>query len=199
MLSKPYAGSCDENKDVILDVLKRVFPEPGTVFEIGSGTGQHAVYFTEHLPHLYWQPSDLAAQLPGICMWIGEVDHNRIHAPHELDVSAAEWPVVLTDYVFTANTTHIVSWPQVQDMFRGVGRILRNGGVFAQYGPFNYGGRYTSESNARFDEWLKHRDPQSGIRNFEDLQTLAEANGLKLLADVEMPANNRTLVWQKVE
>ena len=198
MLNKPFAESCEQNKQVILNVLKEVFAEPGTVFEIGSGTGQHAVYFTEHMPHLYWQPSDLPDQIPGMCMWIGEVEHNRIHAPHELDVTAAEWPVVLADYVFTANTTHIVSWEKVQDMFAGIGRMLRTGGVFAQYGPFNYGGRFTSESNARFDQWLKDRDPQSGIRNFEDLQRLAEQHGLKLYADYEMPANNRTLVWRKV-
>jgi len=198
MLSKPYAESCEQNKDPILEVLKEVFATPGTVFEVGSGTGQHAVYFTQHMPHLYWQPSDLAEQLPGICLWISEAGHNRIHAPHELDVSAEEWPVVLADYVFTANTTHIVSWPQVQDMFAGVGRTLKSGGVFAQYGPFNYAGRYTSESNAQFDQWLKQRDPLSGIRNFEDLVALAQQHDMQLHADYEMPANNRTLVWRKL-
>jgi len=198
MLSKPYAESCEQNKEPILAVLREVFAAPGTVFEVGSGTGQHAVYFTQQMPHLYWQPSDLAEHLPGICLWISEAGHNRIHAPHELDVSAEEWPVVLADYVFTANTTHIVSWPQVQDMFAGVGRTLKSGGVFAQYGPFNYAGRFTSESNAQFDQWLKQRDPLSGIRNFEDLVALAQLHDMQLHADYEMPANNRTLVWRKL-
>ena len=198
MYSKPYAESCDQNRQPILEVLREVFSKPGTVLEIGSGTGQHAVYFTEQLPQLYWQPSDLAEHLPGIRLWISEVEHDRIHAPHELDVSDPEWPVALADYVFTANTTHIVSWPKVQDMFAGIGRTLRQGGVFAQYGPFNYAGRYTSDSNAQFDQWLKQRDPNSGIRNFEDLQQLAQAQGMVLLEDYEMPANNRTLVWRKL-
>ncbi len=198
MYEKPYAESCEQNRQPILEVLKEVFAEPGTVFEIGSGTGQHAVYFTRQLPHLYWQPSDLAEQIPGMCMWIREAGHNRIHAPHELDVSDSEWPVVLADYVFTANTTHIVSWPKVGDMFAGVGRTLREDGLFAQYGPFNYGGRYTSESNARFDQWLKQRDPESGVRNFEDLAELADRHGMQLFRDYEMPENNRTLVWRKL-
>jgi hypothetical protein len=198
MYEKPYAESCEQNKQPILQVLKEVFAEPGTVFEIGSGTGQHAVYFTEQMPHLYWQPSDLADQIPGMCMWIREAGHDRIHAPHELDVSAAEWPVVLADYVFTANTAHIVSWARVVDMFAGVGRTLKQGGFFAQYGPFNYGGRFTSESNERFDQWLKQRDSKSGVRNFEDLVELAEKHGLQLFRDYEMPANNRILVWNKL-
>ena len=196
-MNKPFAESSEQNKQPILQVLAEIFTEPGTVFEIGSGTGQHAVFFTEQLPHLRWQPSDLEDQIPGMTLWFAEVDHGRIHSPVVLDVNAPSWPVSEAEYVFTANTLHIVSWPEVQAMFAGVGKILKAGGLFAQYGPFNYGGEFTSESNARFDVWLKNRDPKSGIRNFEDLEQLAKQHGMKLFADYEMPVNNRILVWQK--
>lgn len=198
-LQRPYAESCEQNQQVILDVLQQVFTEPGRVLEIGSGTGQHAVFFTKHLPHLSWQPTDIISQLEGIRLWMEDADHDRIQPPQELDLSNTGWlfgPGL--DYAFTANTTHIVSWPLVQSMFRGIAESLKPGGRFAQYGPFNYGGQYTSESNARFDDWLKARDLNSGIRNFEDLQTLAQSHGLKLLDDYAMPANNRILVWTKV-
>lgn len=198
-LQRPYAESCEQNQQVILEVLQQVFTEPGRVLEIGSGTGQHAVFFTRHLPHLSWQPTDIISQLAGIRLWMEDVDHDRIQPPQELDLSNTGWLVDSGfDYVFTANTTHIVSWPLVQSMFRGIAESLKSGGRFAQYGPFNYGGQYTSESNARFDDWLKARDPNSGVRNFEDLQTLAQSHGLKLLDDYTMPANNRILVWTKV-
>ena len=198
MSQKPFAESCEENRQPILDVLKEIFTNQGTVFEIGSGTGQHAVYFTELLTHLDWQPSDLADQISGMQLWFAEVDHDRIRKPLELDVGSGNWPVSEVDYVFTANTTHIVSWPEVIAMFAGIGRILKSGGLFAQYGPFNYGGEFTSDSNARFDLWLKERNPLSGIRNFEDLAQLARDNDMMLYADYEMPVNNRTLVWQRL-
>lgn len=195
---RPYAESCEQNQQVILKVLQQVFTEPGRVLEIGSGTGQHAVFFTKHLSHLSWQPSDMASQLEGIRLWMEDADHDRIQPPLELDLSNSRWLLAQGfDYVFTANTTHIVSWPLVQSMFRGVAESLESGGRFAQYGPFNYAGQYTSESNARFDSWLKDRDANSGIRNFEDLQTLAQSHGLELQEDFAMPANNRILVWQK--
>ena len=198
MTKKPFAESCEQNKLPILDVLKQVFTETGNVFEVGSGTGQHAVFFTEHMSHLTWYPSDLAVEIPGMKLWFAEVEHDRIKEPTELDVVADQWPFNDMDYAYTANTTHIVSWAEVIAMFAGIGRLLKSGGLFAQYGPFNYGGQYTSGSNARFDIWLKDRDPKSGIRNFEDLVQLAEENGMKLYMDFEMPANNRILVWQKL-
>jgi len=197
MSQRPYAESCDENKQVIFDVIKNIFSEPGRLLEIGSGTGQHAVYFTRQLPHIIWQPSDIEDQIVGIKLWMEEVDHNRIQPPVVLDVSNGLWPFENMDYVFTANTTHIISWLHVVAMFKGIGKVLKSGGMFAQYGPFNYNGEFSSESNARFDQWLKGRDAESGIRNFQDLEKLAAVNGMKLFKDYEMPANNRILVWQK--
>ncbi len=198
MTKKPFAESCEQNKLPILAVLEEIFTEAGNVFEVGSGTGQHAVFFSEQMPHLNWYPSDLPTEIPGMKLWLVEVEHDRIKEPSELDVMAGQWPFNEMDYVYTANTTHIIGWSEVVAMFAGVGRSLKSGGLFAQYGPFNYGGEYTSDSNARFDVWLKDRDPKSGIRNFEDLVRLAEENGMKFYKDFEMPANNRILVWQKL-
>ena len=107
------------------------------------------------------------------------------------------WPVTETDYVFSANTVHIMSWPMVEAFFAGVGEVLRPGGDFCLYGPFSYHGRHTAPSNARFDEWLKARDPDSGVRDLDDLQRLAVAAGLELVEDFPMPVNNRTLHWRK--
>ncbi|RDH85678.1 MAG: methylase [endosymbiont of Galathealinum brachiosum] len=197
MMNKPNAPSCEQNQQVILDVLKTLFIEPGDVLEIGSGTGQHAVFFTEYLPHLIWQPGDLEAEHAGMKMWLDEVIHNRIKQPLVLDVDMPFWSVDKKDYIFTANTTHIISLAQAEKMLSHVGKYLKQGGLFAQYGPFNYNGNYTSESNANFDVWLKQRNPYSCIKDFETIESFANQNGMKLLKDIEMPANNRILVWQK--
>lgn len=196
-MNKPFAESCAQNQQVILDILKTLLTESGTVLEIGSGTGQHAVFFTEQLPHLNWQPSDLIDQHSGMQLWLDEVEHNRIKAPLEIDVDKGPWSVENIDYVYTANTTHIISSSQTENMLKHVGACLKPGGLFIQYGPFNYNGTYTSESNARFDMWLKERDPNSCIKHFETIQVLAEEHGMRILKDIEMPANNRILVWRK--
>ena len=194
---KPYSEACDQNKEPILAVLARLFAASRRVLEIGSGTGQHAVHFGSALPHLVWQTSDRPENHAGIRAWLDEAALPNVRAPLVLDV-AGQWPVGRFDAVFSANTTHIMSWPEVEHMFRGIGHVLDSGGCFALYGPFNFRGNYTSESNARFDGMLKARDPESGIRNFEDLEALAAANGLTFVEDVPMPVNNRTLVWQRV-
>src|SRR5919109_3357107 len=155
---KPFSEACERNRAPILRILKRVLAERHFVLEIGSGTGQHAAYFAPELPHLVWQASDVAENLPGIRQWVSHPP------PIELDVDK-EWPAIEADAVFSANTCHIMSWPQVERMFAGVGRLLRPGGVFALYGPFNYGGKHTSPSNAEFDQWLRRRDPASGLRD----------------------------------
>jgi SAM-dependent methyltransferase len=190
VLVKPFSEASERNRGPILEVLKRVFSNTRFVLEIGSGTGQHAAYFAPELPHLVWQASDVADNLPGIREWMSEPP------PIELDVDK-EWPRLDVDAVFSANTCHIMSWPQVERMFAGVGRLLPAYGVFALYGPFNYGGRHTSESNARFDAMLRARNPASGLRDVDDIVRLAALNGLGLEEDNAMPANNRLLVFQK--
>ncbi|MEW8584126.1 MAG: DUF938 domain-containing protein, partial [Candidatus Thiodiazotropha sp.] len=186
----------EENKAPILRVLMGLFRDRQTVLEIGSGSGQHAVHFAAAMPHLVWQTSDLEENHPGIRAWLEEAALVNTRDPILLDVRN-DWPDEAYDGVFSANTTHIMSWPEVEGMFQGIGRVLKPEGCFALYGPFNYRGGYTSESNRNFDQWLKSRDPLSGIRDFEALNELAASNRLQLAEDVEMPVNNRILVWRR--
>ncbi len=194
-MDKPFSQACENNKAPILAVLQQWF-RSGTVLEIGSGTGQHAVWFAPGLPDVHWQPSDQAGYLPGIRAWIASAPAPNLAMPLELDVLAEPWPVVddLT-HVFSANTAHIMGWDAVQAMFAGVGSRLPLHGVFCLYGPFNYDGRFTSESNQRFDAHLRTQDPAMGIRDIEALRELARENSLMLIADEAMPANNRLLIW----
>jgi hypothetical protein len=192
---KPYSEACERNKEPILAVLRIAFANCTKVLEIGSGTGQHAAYFASQLPHLTWQPSDVAEHLPGILAWQWEAHLPNLSEPIALDIDDAVWPSLGADAMFTANTLHIISWARVTRMFEQAGLLLRSGSVFVVYGPFNYNGRHTSESNARFDLMLRDRDPESGIRDFEKVDALAARNGFGLDRDVAMPANNRTLVW----
>ena len=187
---KPFSDASERNRGPILAVLKRVLKDSRRVLEIGSGTGQHAAYFAAALPHLVWQASDVAQNLPGIRQWVADP------APIELDVDR-EWPAVEADAVFSANTCHIMSWPQVERMFDKIGKI-RSLKTFCLYGPFKYAGQHTSESNARFDAMLRRNDPASGLRDFEKISALAEAAGLTLQEDNALPANNRLLVWTRL-
>jgi cyclopropane fatty-acyl-phospholipid synthase-like methyltransferase len=195
---KPFAESCAENRAPILAVLRAVFADRSRVLEIGSGTGQHAVYFAPELPHLTWQTADVPQHHAGIRLWLAEAALPNVLAPLALDVNRTEWHSGRYDAVFSANTLHIMSWPEVERLFAGIGAVLESGGVLAIYGPFNINGTFTSESNARFDAWLKARDPASGVRDFEAVDALARAQGLVLQQDVAMPANNRTLVWRRM-
>lgn len=194
---KPFSESSAENQEPILSILRSSFAAVRQVLEIGSGSGQHAVHFARHLPHLSWQSSELAPNLPGIRLWLAEAALPNTPPPLALDVNRQPWPIEPVDGVFTANTLHIVSWPEVELLFQGVGQVLLPGGVLCIYGPFNYGGAYTAPSNARFDAWLKARDPASGIRDAEAVCALAEQRGLRLEADHAMPVNNRSLVLRK--
>ncbi len=196
-MTRPYAESCDQNRDPILEVIRPQLMQSSTVLEIGSGTGQHAVYFASKLPHLLWHTSDRSEYHNGIRQWLKEADLPNIRGPITLDVIKSEWPVLGIDAVFTANTAHIMHDHEVTAMIDGTGKLLSAGGLFILYGPVNYNGQYTSESNRQFNGWLKERDPLSGIPDFEVLQQLAAHSGLELLHDYAMPANNRTLIWQK--
>ncbi len=196
---KPYAESSDINKEPILEILRKVFADRKQVLELASGTGQHAVHFGRDLPYLTWQTSELQQNHAGIQAWLDEAQLPNVFSPVHIDANDAHWPVGKFDAIFNANTVHIISWPEVERLFAGIGRVLEAGGILCLYGPFNYGGRFTSESNARFDGWLKARDSNSGVRDFEALNSLAEAQGLSLLKDIEMPVNNRTLVWQRTK
>jgi cyclopropane fatty-acyl-phospholipid synthase-like methyltransferase len=194
----PFSEACERNKDPILAILRDALAPHRQVLEIGSGTGQHAVWFARHLPQLTWQPTDRAAELPGLRDRIAAEGAPNLLPPVELDVLASPWPTVTADAVFSANTLHIIGWPGVEAFFAGVAAVLTTpGATLAVYGPFRYGGDYTSPSNAAFDQWLRRRDPASRIRDAEAVDALARAAGLTLEADHAMPANNQLRVWRR--
>jgi hypothetical protein len=213
--------ACERNKEPIRKILAQSFAHNRKVLEIGSGTGQHAVHFAAHFPHLVWQPSDTGEYLTGLRERIATERRARatersvrespvgkppagahegptnLLMPLELDVRRLPWRVEPVDALFTANTLHIMSWPTVRDLFRGLGAALAAPAVLCIYGPFRYDGQYTSTSNAEFDRFLQARDPESGLRNFEDVNALASEQGFTLSADHAMPANNQLLIWHK--
>lgn len=197
MANKPWSEACERNRGPILGVLREFFAGATRVLEIGSGTGQHAVFFAQGLPHLEWQPSDRAEHLPGISAWRDAAGLPNLRAPLPLDVDQPQWPVAACDGLFSANTLHIMSWASVCNFFRGAGQLLPPGGRLAVYGPFSYGGRHTAESNARFDAFLRARDPLAGVRDFDALSALAQEHGLVFGEDHQLPANNRLLTWRR--
>lgn len=194
-MEKPTAPSCEKNREPILEVLREHFADRRHVLEIGSGTGQHAIFFAEHLPHLRWQTSDRAENLPGITAWLQEAALPNTSLPLELDV-AAVWPEQQHDAVFSANILHIMPWSAVECLFARLPDVLAANARLVIYGPFNYGGQFSSDSNAAFDRWLKEKAPHQGIRDFKKVHALAQAAGLELVEDRAMPSNNRCLVWQ---
>ena len=194
----PYSEASERNKEPILEVLKQHFQHSQKVLEIGSGTAQHAVYFAKHLPHLIWQTSDQQHYVADIRARLNQEAGTNALSPIVIDVAQADWQAKDIDAVFSANTLHIMSEAHVEHFFRGVGRVLQQNGKLLVYGPFKYDGTYTSDSNASFDEWLKQRDEQSGIRDFEQMNQFAEQQGLQLIEDITMPSNNQCLVWQRI-
>ena len=192
----PFSDACERNKDPILAVLREAFALCTHVLEIGSGTGQHAVHFATALPGIVWQPSEVAEAMPALRKRIFNEGPSNLRAPVAIDVAELPWDVRKVDGVFTANTLHIMHWPQVQAMFANLPTVAKPGTVLAVYGPFRYGGRHMSGSNESFDAMLHARDPGSGVRDFEAVDALANAAGFTLVADHPMPANNRTLVWR---
>lgn len=196
MPDKPHAPACERNRDPILAVLHKQFAACSRVLEIGSGTGQHAVYFGAELPHVVWQTSDIGENHAGIHQWLADEGSQNVRAPLELDVSGP-WPNAAFDAVFSANTLHIMSWDEVRALFHALPDVMTPHARLVIYGPFHYGGEPTSDSNARFDASLRSQPGDMGIRDAEDVTGLTADAGLEWLADIEMPANNRCLVWQR--
>jgi len=193
----PFAEACERNKEAILEALLREFPARGRVLEIGSGTGQHVVFFSSHFPRLSWQPTERREYLDGLGARIRQEGDRNVLPPIFLDVREA-WPNQCFDAVYSSNTTHIMGWGEVCRMFAGVGPRLRSAGVFCLYGPFNEGGSFTSQSNTDFDQQLRQRDPEMGLRDVEALESLAQDHQLRLQKQIKMPANNQLLVFKKI-
>lgn len=194
-VEKPTAPSTQRNRDAILEVLRIQFAGRNRVLEIGSGTGQHAIYFAQALPFLSWQSSDRAENVQGIQLWLDEAGLPNTPDPIILDVNAPPDMGDRYDAVFSANTLHIMSWREVERLFEFLPRVMTDDALLTVYGPFNYEGCFTSYSNAQFDALLKLDDPLRGIRDFEAVDALANQAGMTLLDDHEMPANNRCITW----
>lgn len=191
-----FSPASENNKHAILVHLRNHLSDTQDLLEIGSGSGQHAIYFSQHFPSLIWQPSELAVCIPALAENVERYGSENVLAPVILDVCEHPWPISKTSAVFTANTLHIMPWNTVCRLFRGVADVLSHHGLLCIYGPFKYRGEFTTPSNAEFDQWLKHADPLSGIRDFEAVNTLALEQGLSLIKDYPMPANNQLLVFK---
>ena len=197
---KTYAPSCDKNKEDILKKLKLVIgPGNQRLLEIASGTGQHAVFFAAHFPHVQWVCSDVAAKIEGINLWLKEAKLKNLQAPLVFEIGKDPFPKEKFDLVFVSNLLHYISWKNDKTLFKDLGNRLRLGSKVIFYGALNYNQKFTSESNEEFDRILKAEDPSRGIRNFEDVLRAMQKAGFRLDHDFEMPANNRLLVFQRLE
>lgn len=218
LTDKPVWAAPERNKYPILQVLQKYVTDCQFALEIGSGTGQHAVYFASQLTHLNWQCTDQASYIEGIKQWVAEANLANLPMPITYDVNDGittqltaqlantDNPEGLFDIIYTANTLHIMSWTTVETLFNSLPKLLKqdvnanantNANAYVVcYGPFNYNGKFTSDSNASFDASLKQRDANMGIRDIADITQLAAANQLDLIEDVAMPANNRCLVFR---
>lgn len=198
-MDRPFASASARNAAPILGVLKHELHDRSRVFEIGSGTGQHAVTFARALPGLIWQTSDLAQSHDSIRAWIQEAGLDNVLPPLDFDVLTAASPADRYDAVFSSNTAHIMGAAAVRRMFELAGEMLKPGGLFCIYGPFSRGGRFNTQSNEAFDASLRSRNPSMGIRDLDDLEKLAGANGMALARTYAMPANNFLLIWLREE
>lgn len=201
---KPFSASAERNREPILSVLCEYFDDRQRALEIGSGTGQHAVYFADAMPALSWQPADQQEYLDSIRRWCVDAGLANLRDPLPLDVNReTDWQGLRTaspqgyDAVYSANTLHIMSWTEVERLFEHLPAVMTDDARLAIYGPFKRCGSHTSPSNAAFDQALREAVPHRGIRDLEAVDTLARAAGLRLLDDRALPANNRCVVWQR--
>ena len=199
-MDKPFSPACENNRGPILEILKPLLVDKSSVLEIGSGTGQHAVWFAKNMPQLQWQTSDLQPNHAGINQWLDAYPSSNLLPPIELDmlgIAEGNWPNADYDCIYSANTAHIMPWEAVVNMLAQAGLQLRSNGVLCLYGPMQYQGVIEPQSNRDFDASLRQQASHMGIREFHQINHLAAEAGLMLLEDHAMPANNRLLVWQK--
>ena len=197
-MAKSFAPAAERNRQPLLDVLRRVLPPAGLVLEVASGSGQHAIFFTEHLPALRWLPSDASSEaLESIGAWVDEANRENLLAPIELDVCWPEWPLMEADALVCINMIHVSPWETTEALFRGAGKLLAGGSSLITYGPYRLHGQHTATSNVAFDESLRSRDARWGVRDIDQLSELGRKTGFALEERVDMPANNMTLMWTR--
>ncbi|MCX7553763.1 DUF938 domain-containing protein [Marinicella sp. S1101] len=198
VIEKPFSPACERNQAVILEQLRELLSTTGqSILEVGTGTGQHAVYFAAKLPHIIWQTADLIEKHAGINLWLSDANLTNALPPVEYAIGHSQWPDGQYDVVYSANVLHIISEALVVLLIKDLGAHLKEAARVIFYGPFKYGGQYTADSNADFNEWLKARDPQSGIRDFAVIESLMQQQNFKLVSDITMPANNQLIVFEK--
>lgn len=202
--AKQYAPATQRNREPILQVLQKILPPTGNILEISSGTGEHAVYFAPRLVPRIWIPSEPQLYLrESIAAWREDFLCDYLAPPIEIDATDDYW-VVETQKVEIAaivniNMIHIAPWSACLGLMAGAGRILPNGGILYLYGPYKQGGKHTAPSNEAFDESLQSHNQSWGVRNLEDVINVALEQGLELVEVIEMPANNLSVVFQKVK
>ncbi|MFT7472156.1 MAG: cyclopropane fatty-acyl-phospholipid synthase-like methyltransferase [Kiritimatiellia bacterium] len=193
----PFSQACENNKQVILEILEPHLKDGDQVLELAGGTGQHCVHFAANLPNLHWQSSDIPSNVDNLNLRLADAKLANLPAAITIDVNHFPWDSDRPTAIFSANSLHIMSADSVENFFKGIGEALQADGTLIVYGPFKYADAFTSESNEGFDRWLKDRDPASGIRDFEWVSDLATKANLTLIEDNAMPANNQLLVWKK--
>jgi cyclopropane fatty-acyl-phospholipid synthase-like methyltransferase len=193
-----YSEAAERNKKPILDQLKQYLKSDDKVIEIGSGTGQHACCFTQSIPGLVWQCSDLKDNLSSLKQVISQQNSEQLLMPIECDVRSYQWDQKQYDAVYSANALHIMSWDAAQVFLSNVNHALKSRGLLILYGPYAYANQPLCKSNQNFDRFLKERDPKSGIRSFDEVKALSEKAGFVCEHDIEMPANNRLIIWSKM-
>ncbi len=208
--ARQYAPATQRNRDAILEVLHQVLPPTGTVLEVSSGSGEHAVYFAPQLQPRYWLPSDPnpVAQA-SIASWREHQPSAHLLEPIPLNAEDPSWWVEQTPNggglaepivaIANINMIHIAPWSACLGLLAGAGRILLPGGVLYMYGPYKQKGEHTSDSNAAFDQGLRSQNPAWGIRNLEDVIEAAQAQQLQFQKTVSMPANNLSVIFQRSE
>jgi len=195
------APAVARNREPILAVLRRVLPERGLVLEIASGSGEHAFYFAAALPRLTWQPTDPDPEArESIAAYRAAMELPNVLPPLALDAATSRWPVTQANAIIAIlaiNMIHIAPWAAAEGLMAGAERLLPEGGVLFLYGPFREHGQHTAPSNAAFDESLRARNREWGVRDLDEVTALAGRHGLALEERVAMPANNLSVVFRR--
>ena len=191
-----FSDACERNKIPILKVLNEEL-DSGTVLEIGSGTGQHSVFFSKEIPSIKWYPSDTISNFESLNAFVTNYQNNNLQTPFVIDITQDQWIDFKVDYVFTSNTFHIINNALLTYFFYQCSKVMKSNGKLIIYGPFKFDNQFNSPSNQTFDELLKESDSFSGLKNFEEIVSIALKFDFKFSKKYEMPANNNILVFKK--